>query len=158
MPFIDLGDEYENATEAQVVPERDYDLLCKDAELMLEGGKNSIRVLIVHENAPIDNPAPIYHYIGLANKEKDTANDVAKNLDPGTTVKTKALFAKRFIHAFGIPMDGRQLDPADIPGHSARVGLGIELYQGQKKNVLRLPMLPSEGVEKTTKSGKGKAA
>ena len=65
MPFIDFGEEYEKAEEAVVVPERDYDLRTKDAELMKERGKNSIRVLIVHENSPVDNPAPILHYIDL---------------------------------------------------------------------------------------------
>ena len=158
MPFIDFGEEYTNAKEAQVVPERDYDLRTKDAELMREGGKNSIRVLIVHENSPVENPAPIFHYIGLPDKEKDAANDEAKGLDAGTTTRTKVLFAKRFMYAFGIPIDGTKLDPADIPGHSARIGLGIDEYQGMKKNVLRLPMLPSEGVEATTGKGKGKSA
>ena len=158
MPFIDLGDEYADAKEAEVVPERAYDLRTKDAELMREGGKNSIRVLLVHENSPVENPAPIFHYIGLPNKEKDAANDEAKGLEPGTTLRTKVLFAKRFMYAFGIPIDGTKLDPADIPGHSARIGLGIDTYQGMKKNVLQLPMLPSEGVEATTKSGKGKSA
>ena len=155
MPFIDFGDEYEKVTEAEIVPEREYDLMCKDADLMLEGGKNSIRVIIIHENAPVDNPAPVFHYIGLPNTEKDNANDEAKNLEPGTTLRTKILMAKRFFYAFGIPIDGAKLDPADIPGHSARIGLGIDEYKGMKKNVLRLPMLPSEGVEATTK-GKGK--
>ena len=159
MPFIDFGDDYEKVKEAEIVPEREYDLRCKDAELMLEGGKNSIRVLIVHENSPVENPAPIFHYIGLPNAEKDKANDEAKNLDPGTTVRTKILMAKRFFFAFGIQMDGSRLDPADIPGHSARIGLGIDEYKGMKKNVLRLPMLPSEGVEATTKAGrKGRTA
>lgn len=156
MPFIDFGDEYANAKEAEVVPERDYDLRTKDAELMREGGKNSIRVLIVHENPPIDNPAPIYHYIGIPDKEKDAAKDEEKGHDPGTTMRTKVLFAKRFMYAFNIPIDGTKLDPADIPGHSARIGLGIDTYQGMKKNVLQLPMLPSEGVEATTGAGKGK--
>lgn len=160
MPFIDLGTEYEGVQEAVIVPEKEYDLKCRDVEIMKEGGKNSVRVTIVHENPPVENPAPIFHYIGLPNAEKDITNDEAKNLDPGTTLRTKLLMAKRFMYAFSIPMEGSKFDAMDIRGATARIALGIDIYEGRKRNVLRLPNLPSEGAEATTAAAtrRGKTA
>lgn len=140
MPFIELGKEFVDAQEAEVVPEGKYDLVCGDIEHKNEGGKNSIRVLVNHIN-PVDGiatPATIFHYLPLPVSD-----------DSEEKARTKCLFTKRFLHAFGIPYmlsgDAVGFDTDAIKGAKAKkMSVVLEEYDNRMQNKLNIPTLPND--------------
>ncbi len=157
MTFIDLGETYENAKEAEVAPEGPADLKCKSVELQQDGGKNSLLVMIEILDTPPSGGkyADIWHYIGLPQPEKDAAKDQEKGQKEGTTAMNKALFQKRFVHAFNVPMDGTRMNPNDIPGLTARLNLKQDEYDGRLKNVIVLPEIPKTAADSGAPTSRG---
>jgi len=141
MPFIEMGKEFANAKEPEVAANGEYDLTCKDVEHMTDGGKNSLRVQVKIDGK--NDYAPIFHYIGLPHPD-DAKKDEEKGHDKGTTRSTKALMARRFCHAFNIPITPEGFDTNDIKGATARLPLTQDTYLGRRKNVITLPYLPAD--------------
>lgn len=142
MPFIELGQEFADASEAEYVPEGKYDVKCGNIELTNEGGKHYIRVLVNHVS-PVDgvaNPSTIFHYVSLPNGE-----------DTQEKATTKMLFTKRFLHAFGIPYitsgDAVGFDTDDIEGAICKdMPVTVEEYGGRFSNKINPSQIP-EGAE-----------
>ncbi len=145
MPFIELGTEFADAQEAEIVPEAKYDLVCGTIEHTNEGGKNNIRVLVNHINPVngIANPATIFHYLPLPVGD-----------DSPEKAQTKCLFTKRFLYHFGIPfvIAGEQVgfDTDNITG-AKMMGCPVvsEEYEKRWQNKLNLPDMP-QNVEAPT--------
>lgn len=143
MSFVELGTEFGDTQEAQVVPEGRYDLTAQSIEYTNTSEKHNIRVIITHDDPPNENTAPIFHYLALPKAD-----------DEDEKRKVKMLMTKRFLHWFGVPFEGNGFDMNDIPGCSAsKMPVTLENYEGRDQNKLDLPMLPKEGSE-----GKAKAS
>ncbi len=119
MSFIDMGDELANAKEAEPAPEGEYDLVLHDVEEFTnEAGNMSLKVLVKFD----DNAhAPFTHWVSLPSAEDDAAK-----------IQAKALFIKRFLVAFNVPMEDNGFNPTDIPGCRAR--LAVKQNQYTNKN------------------------
>lgn len=132
MSFVDLGTEFGDAQESEVVPEGRYNLTARDIEYTNTSEKHNIRVIVVHDDAPIENAAPIFHYLALPKKGDDDEKR-----------KVKMLMTKRFLHWFNVPYEGNGFDMNDIPGASASMmPVGQDTYEGRTKNTLELPPIP----------------
>ncbi len=145
MPFIDLGEDFEDVKEADIAPIGTYDLKCRAAEDMTPDGKSSYRVIIdIQTDEPDVDYAPIFHYLGMPGPD-DPKKDEEKGHETGTTRRTKLLMIKRFCYAFDVPMSANGFNADDIFGATARLSLDQDEYEGRRKNVIRLPNLPEEG-------------
>lgn len=146
-PFIELGEEFANAKETPLAPEGQYDVKIKKlSEDKVPGLKNNLVVDIVFEN---EDYLPFRHWVSLPISEKDRRNDEEKGHDPGTTAKSKMLFAKRFCYLFGIPYTDTGFNTDDFLGASVRAGVTQGTFttkDGAEATVNRLilPRLPEE--------------
>ena len=143
MPFIDMGEDFGKTAEVPMAVEGEYDLVCGDVGHNTDNGKNTLSIQMKFEDG---NYAPFLHFIALPQTEKDKAKDQDKGNTPGTTSKTKMLFAKRFCNAFGVEFTETGFDTKDIPGSRARIGISQSPAddQGRIFQNLRLPRLPDE--------------
>lgn len=134
MTFIEMGQELEDAKEAELAPEGEYDVVVKSVEHVTQNGKNHIKLMLVIENAE-ENYAPFNHYIALPKSDDDAQKR-----------QTKALMAKRFLVAFDIPTENGGFNPMDIEGANCRIGVtqSTNEYEGQTyvRNELKVPRLP----------------
>lgn len=130
MSFIQLVGIGE-VKELACASEGRYSVVITDAK-MHEGKEDKTSIRCVLEIEDGDNRyANIFHYISLPDG-KDGAKD-----------QMKLLMAKRFFVQFGVPFDDG-IDMEALVGCRAEVNLGIDEYQGQLKNILKLDRLPSE--------------
>jgi hypothetical protein len=93
------------------------------------GGQNIMVVLDIEDSEKYQS---IFHYVPLPrgdDKEKD---------------QNRLLGAKRFFHQFGISMDNG-VNMEDIVGSRAEGNLGVDEFEGQVRNVLKVDRLPTEG-------------
>lgn len=130
-PMIDLGGNVKDYKEDVLPPEAQHDLRCKD---IVEHTKkdeygnefiSSYRVMVTVEGKTPegDNYAPIFHYLAMPSQERDTANDEAKSLDPGTTTRMKMLNIRRFLELFQIPYSAEGFNSEDVVGATARAAI-----------------------------------
>lgn len=146
MPFIDMGEEFAKAQETPLAPEGQYDLKIHGcAEDKVPGQKNSLIIDIRFD----EDYLPMRHWISLPMAEKDVRNDQEKGHDPGTTAKTKMLFAKRFCYLFNIPFTDTGFNTDDFMGATVRAGITQGSYKAKDgaevtTNRLILPRLPEE--------------
>lgn len=156
MPFIELGQEFGDAKEAELAPEgKEYDLVCHDVDEHQKDGKVSYRVTIRIEDSEGDY-APFSHFLPLPNPELDQKNDEEKGHKPGTTSNAKMLMLKRFLHAFRVPYTTTGFDPQDIVGATARLPLKQEVYDGRRNQRITLPPLPGEEGSETKEAAPAK--
>ena len=132
MSFIELP--LEGTMEEQSVPEGIYSLRIEDVKEKTneESGRFSLMAIIRIDNPPEDNPNPagVFHFLATPNGDDDKkASDFMM------------LQIKRFLVVFGIPFEGNGFSTEDMPGATAEVLLMEEEYEGQIKNVLRLPAI-----------------
>lgn len=146
MPFIEMGEEFANAKETPLAPEGQYDLKIHGcAEDKVPGQKNNLIIDIRFD----EDYLPMRHWIALPLAEKDARNDTEKGHDPGTTARTKMLFAKRFCYLFGIPFTDTGFNTDDFMGATVRAGVTQGAYKAKDgsevvTNRLILPRLPEE--------------
>lgn len=130
MSFIQLTG-INDVKELAAASEGRYSVVITQVDMHEKEDKSSIRVVLEIEDGA-NKYASIFHYIGLPDG-KDGAKD-----------QTKLLMAKRFMTQFHIPFeDGVDLEA--FVGNRADCNLGVEEYQGQIKNVLKIDRLPNEG-------------
>ena len=146
MPFIELGKEFADAKETPLAPEGQYDVLIHAlSEDKVPGLKNNLVIDIRFET---ENYMPFRHWIALPIPEKDAKNDQEKGHNPGTTAKSKMLFAKRFCYLFNIPYTDSGFNTDDFMGAKTRSGVsqGSFTKDGAEipVNRLILPRLPDE--------------
>ena len=105
MPFIEVGNEFADGHEAQLVPNGRYNLRCAAADYINEADKKQIRVRIVHDDDVdgIKNPSPIFHYISIPMLNT-----------PPDKKETMIMFMQRFLHYFEVPHEGNGFNHDDI--------------------------------------------
>lgn len=148
MPFIEMGEEFAKAKETPLAPEGQYDLKVHAlSEEKVAGKKNNLVIDIRFET---EDYLQFRHWISLPIPEKDARNDAEKGNDPGTTARTKMLFAKRFCYLFDIPYTDTGFNTDDFLGASTRAGVTQGTFTSTKDgsevtvNRLILPRLPDE--------------
>jgi len=147
VPFIEMGEEFAKAKETPLAPEGQYDLkLHALSEDKVPGLKNNLVVDIRFET---EDYLQFRHWISLPIPEKDARNDAEKGHDPGTTAKSKMLFAKRFCYLFRIPYTDTGFNTDDFLGATTRAGVTQGTFttkEGSEATVNRLilPRLPDE--------------
>lgn len=144
MSFVDLGTEFGDTEETEVVAEGRYNLTVRDMLYVNEGEKNHIRVILNHDDAPIPNASNIFHYIALPKPDDDDEKR-----------KMKMLMTKRFLFWFAIPFEGNGFDMNDIEGASgSNIPVVQETYEGRQQNKLNLPPVP-KGDDGSHATGRG---
>ncbi len=147
MPFIEMGEEFAKAKETPLAPEGQYDIKVHAlAEEKVAGLKNNLLVDIRFET---EDYMQFRHWIALPIPEKDARNDQEKGNDPGTTARTKMLFAKRFCYLFNIPYTDTGFNTDDFLGARTRSGVTQGTFTAKDGsevtvNRLILPRLPDE--------------
>lgn len=129
MSFINLQGLQE-VKELRNAPEGRYLLRVTSAKMHVTDNGVSIQTILEIEAS--QKYANVFHYVALPNGQ-----DAGKD-------QTKLLMAKRFFTQFNIPIDGDGVEIEQFVGCSAEANLGVEEYQGQSKNVLRMDRLPTE--------------
>ena len=138
MPFIEQA--VQDAKEAVVVPEAEYDLRVSSAELATSKAAqakgqedNMIHCVILIESEEYPNAAPIHHYIMLVTDPEDKYNNL------------HLVGQKRFLVTFGIPHEGNGFDLDDFPNATGRCLVAVDQTdKGDDVNVLRLPKIKDE--------------
>ncbi len=136
MPFIDLGSDFDESTEAKHAPAGMYDLECvKMDDLGLkpvdDDGvvKHNWRAMLAIRGTD-EEYAPIFTYIPMLTETDDDEKR-----------KNKILIGKRFAVLFGIQQP-KGFDPEDALGKEARAELKVGVYNNQPKNEIVVPRLP----------------
>lgn len=130
MTFIEMPG-LDDAKEAKVAPEGLYDLCIVSARINDKDGKKSILTTIEIEGEP--DYANVFHYIALPHES-----------DEDDKRKFKNLMAKRFLHQFGVPMEGG-VDMEQLVGcRASGAKLVQEEYEGNLSNKLQVNRLPQE--------------
>lgn len=129
MSFINLQGIQE-VRELKNAPEGRYRMRIVNAQSHETDNGMSIQTIL--EIEADERYANVFHYVALPNG-KDAAKD-----------QMKLLMAKRFFTQFGIPYEQNGVEIESFVGCAAEANLGVDEYQGQTKNVLKLDRLPTE--------------
>lgn len=132
MSFLEI--DVSGVSEPKVVPEGSYDLIITDnPEPKEKNGKFNLLCILSIEGHP--EAANVMHNIALPHES-----------DEDNTRNFKLLMLKRFCHHFGIDTDGGRINTESFSGaRGSMTPLTVELYEGAKKNAMKLPPLPQEG-------------
>lgn len=111
MPFIELAKDALTQTEAQLVPEGEYDLRCVKADYRKD--RNQVWINIEVLSSDISNPRDILHILSFGDKKNDDED----------AYQFKNLMNQRFLEAFGITYDGNGFNTDDILGATATLSV-----------------------------------
>jgi hypothetical protein len=131
MGFINVA--LDDAKEAEVVPEGEYDLrIIKAEDGESKKGNPMTSILIKIEDAPIPNAAPVRHWLTYPD-----------NKTPADQRNMRLLDIKRFLTLFGVPITADGFDSEDLVGATARAYLTQEEgdNNGEVYNRIKLPRL-----------------
>lgn len=135
MPFISVGKNMDEIPEEEAVPEGEYDLEVVNVNDPKESdkGRTVITCAIRVCDPDYPNARLVSHSLVFPNQEdwehnEQTANMLMRN-------------CKRFLHAFGVEWTSDGFDTDDLLHAQARCALGMDEYQGEVANKLRLPRI-----------------
>lgn len=136
MPFISLGKNLDDVGEDKPVPEAEYDLIVKNVQEMRksEAGRQMIPVGIQVEHPDYPEAALVWHNIVFPNDDDYADDDQRK-----ATLMLRNI--KRFLYIFGVDWTEDGFDSEDLEGAKGRASLGLDEYQGDVRNIIKLPRL-----------------
>ena len=136
MSFIEIP--LDGVEEEKTVPEGVFSLRVDSVTEAKneETGREGLHVFVLIENPPdsVPNPASIFHYLGFPIADDDDK-----------TRQFMLIGLKRFLFSFNVPFENGGFNTEDLPGATAEVLLGEEMYDGRLVNKMELPLLPDEG-------------
>jgi hypothetical protein len=131
MSFIQLPG-LNDTRELPYAKEGRYPLVITSAKVKDTNDGKGQNIMVVLDIEDSEKYQAIFHYIPLPRN------------DDATKDQNRLLGAKRFFHQFGVSMDNG-INLEDLPGARGEGNLGVDEFEGQIRNVLKVDRLPTEG-------------
>ena len=141
MPFIKLGADLNEVPEEAPVPQgKEYPLeiiQVGDVVDAKESDRQVQRIMIRITDPDYADASPIFHYLTYP-----MASDFVPDEETGVVTANMLLRnVKRFLHVFGVEWGEEGFDDEDLAHAQGTCLLGMDSYEGNDRNVLKLPKI-----------------